>query len=105
MASAATREHAHELIDHIPEAQLAAAVAVLEKMVDPVEYALANAAWEDERISAEEEKASARARAAGYVPSPVSHEEFLKEFGLTLAEFERMGDTPVEPEQPLRKHA
>jgi hypothetical protein len=30
-----TRQHAHELIDHIPEAQLSTAVGLLEKTIDP----------------------------------------------------------------------
>lgn len=105
MASAATREHAHELIDQIPQAQLADAVKLLEKMVDPVEYALTNAPWEDEPISAAEEEAAARARAEGYRASPIRHEDLLKEFGLTPEEFDRMGDEPVEPEPVPARHA
>jgi hypothetical protein len=38
-----TRQHAHELIDHIPESQLSTAVGLLEKILDPVTLALLNA--------------------------------------------------------------
>jgi hypothetical protein len=29
---------------------------------------------------------------------PISHEELLAEFGLTLADFQRLGRTPILPE-------
>ncbi len=63
MAHAQTREHAHELIDRIAPGQVPAAVELLEKMLDPVAFALANAAFEDEEISEEEELAVVRAKA------------------------------------------
>jgi hypothetical protein len=43
-----TRQHAHELIDHIPEAELSTAVGLLEKILDPVTLALLNAPIDDE---------------------------------------------------------
>lgn len=94
--SAPTKEHAHELIERMPETHLASAVEMLEKMVDPVAYALANAPWEDEPISAEENEAAARALTDGYA-SAVPLEEVLKDFGLTVEEFERMGEEPLDP--------
>jgi hypothetical protein len=39
------REHAHALIDRLPEAQLSALVGLLETIVDPVVTALRNAPW------------------------------------------------------------
>jgi len=38
-----TRQHAHELIDRMPEAQVSALVGLLETIVDPVTAALRNA--------------------------------------------------------------
>jgi hypothetical protein len=51
-----TRQHAHEIIDHIPESQLSTAVGLLEKILDPVTLALLNAPIDDEPVT-EEEKA------------------------------------------------
>jgi hypothetical protein len=42
------REHAHELINRLPETQLTALVGLLETMVDPVAAALRNAPVDDE---------------------------------------------------------
>jgi hypothetical protein len=99
MAQTATKEHAHELIERMAPAQVPVAVEILEKMLDPVSLALANAPFEDELISEEEELAAARARAEGYRGSVTSHEELLKEFGLTPEEFERMGQEPLDEEE------
>jgi len=43
-----TGEHAHELIDRIPDTQLSRAVGLLEKILDPVTLALLNAPTDDE---------------------------------------------------------
>jgi hypothetical protein len=56
-----TRQHAHEIIDHIPESQLSTAVGLLEKMVDPVTLALLNAPIDDEPETGEERLAIAEA--------------------------------------------
>jgi len=42
------REHAHELIDRLPDAQLSGLVQFLETIVDPVGAGLRNAPLEDE---------------------------------------------------------
>jgi len=42
-----TRQHAHELIDRMPETQLAGLVQFLESIVDPVAVALRNAPIDD----------------------------------------------------------
>lgn len=81
MPQAATKEHAHELIERMAPAQVPVAVELLEKMLDPVSLALANAPFEDELISEEEEQAAARARAE---PGPgTTMEDLLAEYGLT----------------------
>jgi hypothetical protein len=97
------REHAHQLIDRLPETQLSALVGLLETIVDPVAAALRNAPLEDEEISEEEEQAVAEAREWLKHNKPIPHEEVLAEFGLTMADFERMGQTPL-PADPKGSH-
>jgi hypothetical protein len=86
-----TRQHAHELIDRMPETQLSALVGLLETIVTPP--------FEDEEISDEEERAVAEAREWLKHNNPIPHEEVLAEFGLTIEDFERMGRTPLPSEK------
>ncbi|HME06850.1 MAG TPA: hypothetical protein VKG25_07360 [Bryobacteraceae bacterium] len=55
------REHAHDLIDRLPEPQLAALVGLLETILDPVATALRNAPTDDEPESEEEKQEVAEA--------------------------------------------
>lgn len=89
------RERAHAYLDRLPPAQLSAVRGLLETMLDPVSRALANAPLEDEEISEEEERAVAEAREWLKHNKPIPHEQVLAELGLTLADFERMGNTPL----------
>jgi hypothetical protein len=57
-----TRQHAHELIDRLREAQLTALVGLLETIVDPVTATLRDAPADDEPVTEEEERAVAEAR-------------------------------------------
>jgi len=41
------RQHAHELIDRLPDMQISALVGLLETIVDPVAAALRNAPLDD----------------------------------------------------------
>jgi hypothetical protein len=97
MPQANTKEHAHELIDRMSTGQVSAVVGLLEAMLDPVSIALANAPFDDEPVSEEEARDIAESRAAYARGEVVSNEEVLAEFGLTTADFERMGQTPLEP--------
>ena len=74
------REHAHELIDRLPESQISALVGLLETMVDPVATALRNAPIDDEPESEEERAEVEAARRESGPGTP--HEEVLREFGL-----------------------
>lgn len=78
--SMTSREELHKLVDHIPEADVAAARKILRSLVDPVELALLAAPPDDEPESEEElaqvEKALSDPR------SDVSMEEVLREYGL-----------------------
>jgi hypothetical protein len=94
-------EHAQQLLSHLAPAQVAAVVHLMEVMLDPVSRALANAPLEDEEISEDEEHAVAEAREWLKHNQPIPHEEVLAELGLSLADFERMGRTPL-PAAPRR---
>jgi hypothetical protein len=89
------REHAQQLLNHLAPDQVAAVVHVMEVMLDSMSRKLANAPVEDEEIGEEEERAAARAREWLKHNKPIPHEEVLAEFGLTMADFERMGKTPM----------
>ncbi len=43
-----SRQHAHHLIDRLPDSQLSALVGLLETIVDPVATALRDAPFDDE---------------------------------------------------------
>ena len=66
--------------------------------VDPAGSAVRNAARR-RRDREEEERAVAEAREWLKHNKPIRHEEVLAEFGLTMADFERMGRTPLAEEK------
>jgi hypothetical protein len=92
-------QHARQLLSHLAPDQVAAVVHLMEVMLDPVSRALADAPLEDEEISEEEERAVAASREWLKHNKPIPNEEVLAEFGLTMADFERMGQTPL-PKAP-----
>ncbi|MCC6262386.1 MAG: hypothetical protein IT169_02325 [Bryobacterales bacterium] len=57
-----TRQHAHQLIDRMPETQLSGLVQFLETIVDPVATALRNAPLDDEPETGDEKAAVAEAK-------------------------------------------
>ena len=57
-----TRQHAHQLIDRMPETQLSGLVQFLETIVDPVAVALRNAPIDDELETVDEKAAVTKAR-------------------------------------------
>ena len=63
--------------------------------LDPVSRALANAPPEDEEISEEEEHAVAESREWLKHNKPIPLEDVLSEFGLTMADWDTMGKTPL----------
>jgi hypothetical protein len=97
------REHAQQLLNQLAPDQVAAVVHIMEVMLDPHSRRLANAPLEDEEISQEEEQAVAEAHEWLKHNQPITHEEVLAEFGLTMADFERMGQTPL-PADPKGSH-
>jgi hypothetical protein len=97
MAPANEKQQAHDLIERLAPSQISAVVHLLEVMTDPVAHSLANAPIDDEPISEEEMCAVDASREWLKDHEPISHEEVLSEFGLTLEDFERMGRTPLDP--------
>jgi hypothetical protein len=80
------KEHAHELIDRLPPAQLSAVVGLLEVMLDPVSLAIANAPIDDEPLTPEEEKALGEAREWSKHNKGIPHEQVLAELEITQEE-------------------
>jgi hypothetical protein len=78
------RDHAHELIDRLPETQLSALVGLLETIVDPVATALRNAPEDDEPETEDEKRAVSEARdwLAGRGGKGIPHDEAMRRLGL-----------------------
>jgi len=78
------REHAHELIDRLPETQLSALVGLLETIVDPAAAALRNAPIDDEPETDEEKRDVAEARQwlRNHGGKGIPHEEAMRRLGL-----------------------
>jgi hypothetical protein len=79
------RQHAHELIDSLPEAQLSAVVGLLETIVDPVNAVLRNAPIDDEPETEPEKQAVAEAREwLKRNGKGIPHEEAMRRLGLEV---------------------
>ena len=78
------REHAHELIERLPEPQISALVGLLETIVDPVAVALRSAPIDDEPETEEEKRSVADARdwLAKRGGKGIPHEEAMRRLGL-----------------------
>ncbi|HUP03634.1 MAG TPA: hypothetical protein VMU19_06575 [Bryobacteraceae bacterium] len=78
------REHAHELIERLPETQLSALVGLLESIVDPVAAALRNAPLDDEPDTEEDRHSAAEARGwlAERGGKGIPHDEAMRRLGL-----------------------
>jgi len=78
------KQQAHQLIDQLDSAQVSAVVPLLQFMLlDAVSRSLASATVEQEPISAEEAAALDQARASLDRGQGISHEDILREFGLS----------------------
>ena len=90
---AADVQHAHHLLDQLGPGPLAAVVHLLETMVS----------LEDRDIlSNAERKAVSEADEWLKHNQPIPHEEVLAEFGLTMADWDKMGQEPLSEETPRR---
>jgi hypothetical protein len=78
-----TRESLHELIDRIPEEEIAAAQRFLEVLAAGAAFRAARSAPpDDEPITSGDAEAIARAQRDIQAGKVVSHEEILREFGV-----------------------
>jgi hypothetical protein len=78
------KEQAHQLIDQLEPAQVSAVVPLLQFMLlDAVSRSLAGAPVEEEPVSTEEGAALDQARASLDRGEGISHEDILREFGLS----------------------
>jgi hypothetical protein len=90
---AADKQHAHRLLDQLGPGQLAAVVRLLEALVSTDE--------DGDTLSNAERQAVAEADEWLKHNQPIRHEEVLAEFGLTMADWEKMGQEPL-PEETSR---
>jgi hypothetical protein len=74
------REHAHQLLDRLDPDRLAAVVHLLEAFLDE----------DGDTLSPAEAKAIAEADEWSKHNQPIPHEQVLAEFGLTMADWEKM---------------
>lgn len=86
---AADKQHAHELIEKLAPSQVPAAIGMLERLLDPVARAIANAPVDDEPLSAADEKALAEADEWAKQNKGIPHDQVLAELGITQEEIER----------------
>jgi hypothetical protein len=86
---AADKQHAHELIEKLAPSQVPAAIGMLERLLDPVARAIANAPIDDEPLSAADEKALAEADGWSKHNKGIPHDQVLAELGITQEEIER----------------
>ena len=80
----ADRQELHTLVDHVRESDIASAKEYLRTLVDPFELAFLMAEPDDEPLTETERAAfeqAAMRRQSG--ECPLSHEELLRELGLT----------------------
>ena len=75
------KEHAHALLDMLPEEKLTAVVGLLEVMVEPLSRSLASAPVEEEEITPDTAAALERARASLARGEGIPHEDMRREFG------------------------
>ncbi len=91
------RHHAHAYLDRLPGDQFSKIYELMESMLSPVDRQLALAPVDDEPVTVE-----ASAVEAGIASlnrnGGVSMEEVLADFGLTMEDFRKMGETPL-PEE------
>jgi hypothetical protein len=85
---AADKQHAHKLIEHLAPDQVPAAIGMLERLLDPVARAIANAPIDDEPVTEEEKKAVAESREWLKHNKAIPHEQVLAEMGITQEEID-----------------
>jgi len=91
MAPANAKQHAHELIDRMPLAQVSAIVQMIEAMLDPVSRAIANAPVDDEPESEAERQAVAVSKAwlEKHPGQGISLEDLSADLGISMDDLKR----------------
>ena len=80
----ADRQHAHELIDLLPPAQVAALVGLLETIANPASRQLPDVPIEDEEMSPEERQAVERSKEWFRHNDGISFEQLADELGFSM---------------------
>ena len=93
------KQHAHHLVDQLAPGQLAAVVHLLETMISPD---MVSPEEDADTLSNAERKAVTEADEWLKRNQPIPHEEVLAEFGLTMDDWEKMGQEPLPEEAPRR---
>ena len=93
------RHHVHVLVDQLPLVQLAALEGLLQSMLDPLSRKLALAPPDDEPFSEEDRLAVAEADEWRSHNDPISLEAVLADYGLDMADWDKMGRTPAPDER------
>jgi len=88
------KQHAHSLLDRLDPGQLTAVVRLLETLVPSEE--------DGDSLSNEERQAIETADEWLKHNPPIPHQEILAEFGLTMADWEKMGKEPSSEETSRR---
>ena len=89
------RQHVHAYVDRLPGDQLSALHGLLETMLSPLDRTLALAPLDDEPVTPEDIAAIEASAAAFDAGQSVSMEEILADFGLTMDDFEKMGEIQI----------
>lgn len=82
------KQQVHQLVDRLAPSQVTAVRGLLEAMLDPAELTDA-----ERRAVSEADEWLKHNR-------PIPHEEVLAEFGLTMADWEKMADASLTEETP-----
>ena len=89
-----TRHHVHALVDQLPPTQQAALEGLLQSMLDPLSRKLALAPIDDEPLTEEDRLAVAEADEWRKHNDPIPLEAVLADFGLTMADWNKIGQSP-----------
>jgi hypothetical protein len=82
------KHHAHELIERLPDSEIATAVRFLEFMLlDPVRRALATAPADDEPVTEEDRRRFREGRPQFALRGGFPMEDVLADFGVTPDDF------------------
>jgi len=93
-----TRHHVHALVDQLPPEQLAAIEGLLQSMLDPLSRTLALAPLDDEPFTEENRQTAAEADEWSKHNDPIPLDAVLADFGLNMADWDKMGQTPARDE-------